>query len=203
MALVQVTLTIQSDDVPPVALVGARVTVMDTGQTTVYADLTSGVGGECAAIALEESTDYAVLLSHPYTTFTVPETLSLPAGTTPVEETFEGDYTSPDVPTPDTCRVYGYLKELDGTPWIGASVIADNLFNVIDVAGAAILAPRIDDQTDSDGLFELDLVRETTVRISIQNTDFAAHLQVPDQANANITDLLSTATEEIPEVVRG
>ena len=200
MSLAQVVIIVKDDSDNP--LEGVKVTVTDEAQTVVYADLITDSEGECDPFAVENSSTYLVLLSHPFTTFTIPEEIVLDDS---LEQEFilEGVYNDPSVPVPELCRIYGYLKHIDGSSWRHATVIIDNLWGVPSIDGALVLGKRTETSTDENGFFEIDVVRGVTARISVENTGFIVRVKVPNSAAVNLSDLMTEAEQEIPEVVRG
>jgi hypothetical protein len=154
--------------------------------------------------SIEESTTYKLLLSRTLTAFTVPEDLVVAAGPAPQSFTFQGTTSVISPPAnPNLCRVYGFLQDLKGSPLAFIAVIAHNLFDVTDINGIGILGSKTDVITDATGRFEMDLVQGATVQIMVQDTDIAIRVEVPAQATANITDLISSATNEIAPPVQG
>jgi hypothetical protein len=204
MALVEVTLTIQSDDPVPIALGGTVVTIQDEEQTMVFSTVTANVSGVCPSVALEEDTTYALLLSRAYTVFDVPVLLEVESGPAPLEYVVEGDLQIPLPPTdPLKCRIYGTVLHPNCDPYEDCSIVADNLFGNVALAGNALFGARSEAITDENGQFILDLPRGSTFRISVVGTTISARVQIPDAATCEITELLSLATDELPPIVPG
>ncbi len=149
----QVTLTVKDAGDSVTVLNGVRVQVLNQTQTSTEGLLTSNSLGQ-AIFALNNAT-YKVRLFKPGYVFVVPESVIV-AGTT--IKTFYGSAFDPGTPpSPALCRVYGYVKDINNLPVVGAKIEA--LIKTVPVRYQNVLiSPYYKTTiTDSNGYWFLDL----------------------------------------------
>jgi len=87
----------------------------------------------------------------------------------------------------ETCVIFGTVETLGGDPVPNAAVVARILgFPTIADNLAVLTDDFVSTLTDSDGNFELELVRGVTVDISIVLASYRRTLQVPQLSSANL-----------------
>jgi hypothetical protein len=203
MSLVEVTVQVQTDDAAPVPIEDAYYTLQDDGQTQVLEEGATDASGEAGPFALTAGETYKLLLRKDRVTFTVPESFAV-TGPLPETQTFTGSPFTVGTPSdPSLCRVYGDVRRLDVFPWEGCTVLVDNLYNNAVIGDLLILHPRLEAQTDSSGVWWIDLLRGSVVRFSFQYARLIMRVQVPDQSSIDLATLYQSAESEIGEVVRG
>ena len=141
--------------------------------------------------------DYNVILRKAFTEFTVPETLTVSGSGT---HTYEGSGFSPSTPSASgTCVVYGWVTDIGTNPVKNAKFKAtetlDDRFN----GSSKIVKVTKTASTDSDGYFELELIRSSQLshggvkyKINITYTGFSyeTYILVPDSNMANFHTLI-------------
>lgn len=96
----------------------------------------------------------------------------------------DGSSDALDVPT---CVVSGYVFSLSGTAVADAAVVARVLgFPATVDSQAALTDTTSTATTDSNGYFELTLVREAYVHVTIPKANYSRQLTVPDSATASL-----------------
>jgi hypothetical protein len=203
MALVQVTLFVEDQEGSP--LEDVRVAIQSSDQTLLLGSGVTEASGLSPAFALEESSEYVVLLSKPWVTFTVPEVLVVDPGPDPLFFTFSGvaSFIAPP-PDPSLCRVGGYFIDINGEPLADKNITVSNLFRQTQVITGRIIAGReIGKRTNEGGYVEIDLVRGAIVRLTIESTGINLQFVVPNQPTASLQDLLLLARSELPAVALG
>jgi hypothetical protein len=203
MSLVEVTVQVQTDDDTPVPIEDVYYTLQDDGQTQVFEDGQTDASGEAGPFALTAGETYRLLLRKEKVTFTVPESFSV-AGPAPETKTITGSPFTIGTPSDvSLCRVYGDVRRLDAFPWENCTVLVDNLYNNSVIDDLLILHPRLEAQTDTSGVWWIDLLRGSVVRFSFQYAKLIMRVQIPDQASVDLATLYQSAELEIDEVVRG
>jgi len=204
MSLVEVTLHVQTDDAVPVDIADVYFTLLDDSQTVVLEDGQTDVAGEAGPFALTSSTSYKLLLRKEGVTFTVPTTINVGAGPSPEIHDIDGTEDAVGTPSdPAVCRIYGTIVRLDNFPWTTSTVLIDNLYNTSVIGDKCVLHPRLEVMTNTAGVWWVDLIRGSVVRISFQYSGLSIRVQIPDLETVSINTLYQTAETEIDEVVRG
>ncbi|HKZ22414.1 MAG TPA: hypothetical protein VJ165_04325 [candidate division Zixibacteria bacterium] len=149
----QVTLTVKDAADSVTVLNGVQVQVLNQAQTATEGLLTSNSLGQ-AIFALNNAT-YKVRLFKPGHVFAVPESVIV-AGTT--SKTFYGSAFNPGTPpSPALCRVFGYVKDINNLPVVGAKIEA--LIKTVPLRYQAVLISPYykTTTTDANGYWFLDL----------------------------------------------
>ena len=170
----QVTINVQDLSSNPVQ--GAQVDIFDSTNTTFLSRHFTDVAGQFN-IAIDDGT-YAVRIWASGYAFTVPETLTVSGDGS---ATFQGQsFLSPSAPSgPDKCVIFGQVLDVGGTPVVGAEV--DAYATTPQVGGGYIIGPQIASTiTNTQGYFELELLRETTINFKIDDADVNEIKTVPD-----------------------
>jgi len=113
------------------------------------------------------------------------------------------DFTVPSSPDPLRCRVFAFLRDISGIPLRNLQVHFLNTFIpqiATDVsADIGILGERVIVTTDDDGFFQIDLFRNSEVRVLVASQTLNPHetdatpfftVFVPDANSVNFVDLL-------------
>lgn len=174
--------TIHTQDASLVAIPGAQVSVYDEANTSLQTRGVTDSNGNLV-VALDSATYKLRILKSLYA-FTVPETIIVTATQT---HNIEGTaFVAPTPSDPAYCTVYGTVRDAAGIPVENARV---NVYATTpQVVGAIqkgdILAITA---TDELGYFEVELVRETRVQITVASTGLKFIKTVPDAASQDIT----------------
>ena len=111
---------------------------------------------------------------------------------------------------PATCAVFGYLTDITGAPIVGAKVTIELILGkkaqYKEATDHIVGAAKKNITTNSEGLFEIDLIRssafegEGKYKLTASGTGFKiknnggttilAEFSVPDVVECNITDLI-------------
>lgn len=92
--------------------------------------------------------------------------------------------------TPSICSVKGYIYDLDGTPTEGAEVWCYTLNDQIIDGIHPSIVERMEANTDSDGLWEQDLVQNAEVYVKIPDLGIREQITVPESAEVNFDSLI-------------
>ena len=178
----QVNFTVEDTGAAP--LQGAQLDIFDITNTFFITRVWTDVLGQ-AQIGLDIASYAVRILKNGYS-FTTPQTLVV-AGS-PTDVTYVGTLFGIIVPPTDPthCKIFGYIRDVLGNPIAGACVQA---FSVTpQVVGGFQHADEVAAvYTNSDGYFEVELVRLTTVRISVDGTDVDYERVVPDAPVQDLT----------------
>ena len=148
----QVTITVKSSADSSV-LNGVQVQVLNQTQTATEGLLTSNSSGQ-ASFALNNAT-YKVRLFKPGYIFTVPESVIVSGTTT---ASFFGSAFNPgSPPSPALCRVYGYVKDINNLPVVGAKIEVLNKTVPLKYQSSVISPYYKITVTDLNGYWYLDL----------------------------------------------
>jgi len=109
---------------------------------------------------------------------------------------------------PRLCRASGYFRDAAGGPLHGLYLTLINQFKPAIVDGRGILGGKIELKTDEDGFVSVDLFRSGIYRAMVESIQaaeaspegaiaFSRDIRVPDQAYANLVDLLFPVVSEI------
>lgn len=102
----------------------------------------------------------------------------------------ESDGSSAAISVP-TCVVSGYVYSLAGTAVEDASIVARVLGYPATVDSVATLTDTTATATtDANGYFELTLVREALVHVTIPKANYSRQLTVPDSATASLFSIV-------------
>jgi len=169
-------------DDQPVPLQGVQVDVRRTDNSFLGRVFTNGAGE--VTLNLDDGSYLLFLFKAGYS-FSVPEALVVTADTL---ETYLGTSLIVISPpsTPDLCVIYGTIRDVSGSVVAGACIAA---FSVTPQAVAGFqhgdrIAQTI---TDSNGQFQMELVRNTTVRFTVKVADLDFEKVVPDLPSQDIT----------------
>lgn len=133
---------------------GVSVWIRNLDQTTILALGRTAASG-AVGLNLEPDT-VLVLAASPGYTFPAWDTLVVEPGIT---DTVFGQMLYPDPPPSATlCRVWGYLYRLDGSPVEAAAVSFSLSRGGVKFDGSAVSPFSITAESDSTGLFEVDLI---------------------------------------------
>ncbi len=188
----QVTITAKSSADSSV-LNGVQVQVLNQSQTATEGLLTTNSLGE-AVFALNDAI-YKVRLFKPGYVFTVPESVIV-NGSTSV--TYYGSAFDPGTPpSPALCRVYGYVKDINNLPVVGAKVGALNKTVPLKYLSVVISPYYKTTVTDNNGYWYLDLFPNTVLTPSDSKYRFNIHVpsgsilrletEVPNQTSWELT----------------
>lgn len=177
----QIDVTVE--DTSSNAIQGAQVDIYDAGNTQFLARFHTDVNGE-VSLALDAGTYNLRIWATGYS-FTVPEVLVVTADAAVTYQGTSGIVITPPS-APELCVIYGYVNDAGGQPIGGACVSAvpslPQAFNDSQAGDRAIHTT-----TREDGYFELELVRNTEVRFTIENTEYDEVKVVPDAASQAFT----------------
>ena len=153
----QVTLTIKDAADSVTTLNGVQVQVLNQAQTSTEGLLTSNSLGQ-AIFSLNDAT-YKVRLFKPGYVFAVPESVIVAGATS---KTFYGSAFNPGTPpSPALCRVFGYVKDINNLPVVGAKIEA--LIKTVPLRYQLVsISPYYKTTTtDANGYWFLDLYPNT------------------------------------------
>ena len=153
----QVTLTIKDAADSVTTLNGVQVQVLNQAQTSTEGLLTSNSLGQ-AIFSLNDAT-YKVRLFKPGYVFAVPESVIVAGATS---KTFYGSAFNPGTPpSPALCRVFGYVKDINNLPVVGAKIEA--LIKTVPLRYQLVLVSPYykTTTTDANGYWFLDLYPNT------------------------------------------
>ena len=135
-------------------------------------------------VAIDDGTYKVRLFASGYS-FVVPETLTV-SGDGSV--TYQGVSFLPVSPpsAPDLCVIFGMLRDAGGSPVVGAEVDA---YGVTPQAGGGYqIGPQIASTiSDTNGYFELELMRNVLVQFKIDAVDVEFIRTVPDAPSQYLT----------------
>ena len=97
--------------------------------------------------------------------------------------------------SPNLCRIYADFIDQGGSAVEGFIVSVANLFDPTSSAGLSVVDSHDTHSSNSEGHVEFDVVIGATVKISLVTTGLTRDITVPDQATANLFDLLGNATD--------
>lgn len=182
----QVTIyTLQSSDSIPVSAV--QVQILNQNQSATEGLLTSNVLGR-SIFALNDGI-YKVRMFKPGWQFTVPESIIVSGNTA---DTFYAEIFDPGTPpSPELCRVYGWVQDLKGQPLAGATIEA-KISNAPLRYQSVLISPYYKTtNTDSDGYWYLDLYPNS--KLSPSNTQYDFTIYIP---YGTILKLKTTVSEQ-------
>lgn len=168
----QVTIyTLQSSDSIPVSAV--QVQMLNQNQSATEGLLTSNALGQ-SIFALNDGI-YKVRMFKPGWQFTVPESVTVSGNTA---DTFYAEIFDPGTPpSPELCRVYGWVQDLKGQPLAGATIEA-KISNAPLRYQSVLISPYYKTtNTDSDGYWYLDLYPNS--RLSPPSTQYDFTIYIP------------------------
>lgn len=177
----QIDFTIEDTGSNPIQ--GAQVDIYDAANTIFLTRLFTDINGQ-VSLAIDDGSYNVRLFASGYS-FTVPEPL-LVAGDGAV--TFVGTNLITITPpsAPDLCVIFGTIRDAAGQVVAGACVEA--FADTPQVVSGTQYGERIaQTTTDVNGYFELELVRLTQVRFSIDGTGLDIERTVPDAVSQDIT----------------
>lgn len=195
-----VTITLQTSGAVPIP--GQNVTVKNSAETAVIAGpvLTNASGQ--AVFALDNGT-YHVLVSSTAAYAPLAAQTLVVAGTTTATYTLT-PFTAGAPASPSLCRIFGFLKKLDGTAAVGAEVA----FRLTDsspfrAAGNTVVVTEVKTTTDGSGYFQADLTRSSQLTpvvsgassqywVQAPDADLLASFTVPDATSADLASLVLT-----------
>lgn len=188
----QVTVTVKSSADSSV-LNGVQVQVLNQTQTATEGLLTTNSLGE-AVFALNDAT-YKVRLFKPGYVFTVPESVVVSGNTSVV---YYGSAFNPGTPpSPALCRVYGYVKDINNLPVVGAKVEALNKTVPLRYQSVVISPYYKTTVTDNNGYWYLDLFPNVILTPADSKYRFNIHVpsgsvlrletEVPNQSSWELT----------------
>jgi hypothetical protein len=190
----QVTLTVQSSLAVPIANV--PITVKNQAQTAIVATGTSDVNGQ-VVVNLNNGTYTVLILSSPSWTPPTPQTLVV-SGTTAATYTLTAF--NPGTPaSASLCRVYGTLRNLDGSAASGQQVAFTLDSGDWQANDTAIVVAALYVTTDVNGYFQADLTRSSQFsaihgsgipRYNVSGGSLRNSFLAPDQNSADLLTLL-------------
>jgi len=208
-------------------ILGVLVRVYDaTGTTFITQDYTVDVGGDAVAeVTLDGDNppiQYTIRMSKDGVAFDgsvgndskspqLIEIYSPPAAAPTGKNDFDiqgQTFTRPTSTNPRLCRCSGFFKDATGQPLVGLDMSFINQFRPAVVDGEAVLGAKVDVRSDEDGYIELDLYRGACYLVMVQSIEaaiaddtgaivFPREVVVPNQASANLVDLLLPIVSEI------
>lgn len=101
--------------------------------------------------------------------------------------------TTPVAPTPNLCRISGYLRDVQGNPLKGWAITIRHIYSPIaDVSAVLFLRERVTVRSDAQGFVQFDLIRGSKVDIEIPNRllDQVLHCTTPDADSVDLIDFL-------------
>jgi len=174
---------VTTEDLLAVPTQGAQIDIYDATNTNFINRFYTDLSGQ-VSLALDAGT-YKLRILAQGVAFTIPETLVV---TVDASETYTGtaiEVTTPPA-DPAVCRIYGVVEDAAGIVVAGAHIeawaVTPQAANVVQLSERLAVT-----STDATGQFELDLVRNSTVRITIEGTDVDIERVVPDLATQEFT----------------
>jgi hypothetical protein len=175
----QITISVVDGVAAPVADV--NVAIYDSGNTAMVTRGDTDAGGQLV-VNLDDAT-YKVRLMKGGYTFTTPQTLVVSADAS--AEYTATEYTPTPASSPDLCMVFGTLLDAGGNALEGATVrVRTDAPDA--VSGNQLTTGTVEATTDATGYFELELVRNAEVVVSIQAAKYEASKTVPNLASQNL-----------------
>lgn len=192
-----ITATVQDQNTNPVA--GVVADVYDASNSTLVKRVIDTDSDGIVAITLNDGTYKVRLSATRFTPDNDPETLVVTADDT---VTWDGTiFEAPASADPDLCTVYGFTTNASGAPINGVEISFFG-YAPIGVDDEQITATRIDVTTGptatnpgwAAGYFEIDLIRESEVRIKSALTKLDnLVVTIPDSASAKLVTLTEAA----------
>lgn len=180
-----VTITVEDALAAPIADVAVDVYAADDTTLVVSGLVTDALGQ--VSVALDDGS-YRVHLSKARVTFTVPEVLTVSGATS---ETYNGVVAPPGTPvSPSLCTVYGTIQDLGGNAIENAAVTASLVSHPTIVSSTGISVESPATVTDSNGYFELTLLRTAVVNLEISAIGLRKQVTIPAAATVEFTTLL-------------
>jgi hypothetical protein len=178
-SMVEITIEDQAN----VPIQGAFVDVFDATNTNFIMRGVTDING-LTTIAIQDGS-YNVRVFKSGYAFTVPETLVV-SGDGAI--TYNGTNQLSIIPpgSPDLCAIFGTIVNAAGVPIPGACVQAYAVTPQA-VGGNQDSGAVAGTVTDSNGFFQIDLVRNTVVRFFIEEADIDVQRTVPDAVQQDIT----------------
>lgn len=113
-----------------------------------------------------------------------------------------GSSAVPDPPdSPELCRVYVDLVNMDGTPDTNAQVRVENRFNNPGSTSPLVAVGDATYTADENGRVTMDLVRGMQVRVALGYTPFAKDFVVPDQTTVDLASIIGDPVDSMVPVV--
>jgi hypothetical protein len=178
---------------------GVLVKVYDPTGTTFYSQAISGADG--IASFLLETLDYSMRFYKFQVGFSQPQLFTVLAAPevnafNVLAELFE----MPIATDPRLCRCSGFFRDMTGAPskWLDMHIIPE--FEPIVLDDAAIITGERHVRTDENGYVQVDLIRGGNYYVNIEamGASYLRRLcQVPDQASANLPDMLFPVVERV------
>lgn len=167
----QVTITVKNS-ADSTVINGVQVQVLNQPQSATEGLLTSTSLGQ-AVFALNSGV-YKVRLFKPGYVFTVPESVTVSGNTS---STLYGSAFNPgSPPSAALCRVYGYVKDINNLPVVGAKIEALNKTVPLKYQSAVISPYYKTTVTDTNGYWYLDLFPNSVLTPSDSKYRFNIHV---------------------------
>ena len=189
------TLTIEDDDSNLLENVLVRICANIDGTNPIVQGYTNA-SGVLTFYTPSTGTYYAFIFLSGYS-YSNPETI-----TAPVTDTLEMTTILVSPTAADICRVYGYLKNLEGTVLANAEVwvtlysfyaVDDNVFRVALDRGVGY-KKRV--RTNATGYFYFDLPQGSVAELEIPGAQVKGKLTVPALASKSLEELLNSSAFE-------
>jgi hypothetical protein len=177
----QVEITVEDDSSVPIQ--GAQIDIYDATNTTFLTRLFSDVNGQ-VNIAIDDGIYKVRLFASGYS-FVVPETLTVSGDG---QVTYQGVSFLSVSPasSPELCVIFGLLRDVGGNPVAGANVEAYAV--TPQVGGGYQIGPQIAATiSDTNGYFELELLRDALVQFKVADVDLEVIKTVPDAPSQYLT----------------
>jgi len=177
---------------------GAMVKVYNELGDVIFTQGTTDVDGK--ASFLLETLKYSMRFYKFHTTFSMPQFFEVLAA--PEDNTFDvtaETFQPPAAEDPRLCVCSGYFRDLDGSPKRHLDIHFIAQFEPVMLDDAAIFAGELHIRTDKDGYAQVCLIRGAnyTARIQDQPGQDPRCIRVPDQASANLPDLLLPVVDRV------
>jgi hypothetical protein len=153
----------------------------DSNRTVLVARVTTDVSGD-ASVSLDDGTYYYTAVKSLYT-FVAGSFVVSGNGTHNVT----GVSVAPASPSsPDLCVIFGTILDASGDP-IASETVTASIRVPADIDGNQLGSDEVTATTDSNGYFELELIRESVVNFTIPAVRIFGSYTVPDAASQDIT----------------
>lgn len=155
---------------------------------------------EGVASLLLETISYSMRFYKYHTGFRQPQLFTvLPAPSTNIFDVAAELFVPPLATDPRLCRCSGFFRDLDGSPKRHLDIHFMPKFDAILLDDSAVISEERHLRTDDKGYAQIDLIRGAEYEARVESIDgnWLRCLRVPDQASANLPDILLPIVERV------
>jgi hypothetical protein len=193
MSFESVNLFIKDDTASENPISGVVVRVFDDQNVNLITSGTSDASGQIALL-LPAPAEYQVRSFKNQVTFTNPTIIDVleNPGATPNDFDISGHvFAPPEAVNPRLCRCSGFFIDVTGAPKANLDIHVISKFDPLILEGDAVMAERVHGRTDSNGYFQIDLIRFGKYEVFLEGLeDSIREIEIPDLASANMPDLI-------------